>query len=167
MVRIKLILAIFAYIGAQFYNHCRCRIIVQVYVAIYICVLLLRQQDSRQWLHLAQKSQLIFAFAAMLSLRRDRSHIRGHFPRTWRRSWAALPCFASTVHSISYQGFDHVYVMIGSLDEWGHRTRRLKWIETTTRWNSNRLHLHANESNGTQHQNRLSPDPHSPCTTPR
>lgn len=39
------------------------------------------------------------------------------------------------------EGFDHVYIIIDSLDECGDRAELLRWIETIAGWNSNRLHL--------------------------
>lgn len=39
------------------------------------------------------------------------------------------------------EGFDHVYIMIDSLDECGDRAELLRWIQSLESWNSDRLHL--------------------------
>ena len=39
------------------------------------------------------------------------------------------------------EGFDHVYIMIDSLDECGERPELLRWIKTMASWDSTQLHL--------------------------
>lgn len=52
----------------------------------------------------------------------------------------SLPSLEQTLRTV-IEGFDHVYVMIDSLDECGERTELLQWIETVASWELKGLHL--------------------------
>ncbi|KZP09217.1 hypothetical protein FIBSPDRAFT_242108 [Athelia psychrophila] len=56
------------------------------------------------------------------------------------RAQPSLECLNSTLRCM-IEGFDHVYIMVDSLDECRDRTELLRWIQTAASWNSDKLHL--------------------------
>lgn len=56
------------------------------------------------------------------------------------RSQPSLEALKQTLKLV-IEGFDHVYIMVDSLDECGERTELLRWIQMATSWDSDKLHL--------------------------